>query len=166
MAVGITLLMFALTVAGQAALTRTTLPGSNVARYACLSLLSGIVLMVVLATFVQATLFAIAVCAALFGFLCELYLFLFTMISSSVSASLLRTLRRQGSLSIEEVERFYDSKGMVVKRLERMRRVGLLDPTGEKVTARGRALVSVFGFLRRAFGHDKWQNNRQTRRAA
>ena len=71
MAIGITLLMFVWTVVAQSLAARVRLPGSSVAKYGCLSLISGIVLIVVLASYVQATYFTLAVCAALCALACR-----------------------------------------------------------------------------------------------
>jgi hypothetical protein len=88
-------------------------------------------------------------------FACELYVFAFTMVSSSVSASLLLALRA-GSLSEAEIDRRYSSAYMVESRLEKLRAGGFLgaDAAGYALTPKAQRLIRGFGALRRFFGHD------------
>jgi hypothetical protein len=86
-----------------------------------------------------------AVCIFAFG--CELYVFSFTFVISSVAASLLIG----GS-----VPPFASSNEMVHERLRRMMATGLLSKDGEAVrlTRKGRAFVMMFRALRAFFGHE------------
>jgi hypothetical protein len=90
----------------------------------------------------------------LYSCICELYIFLFGMVSSSVSASLLLALR-QASLTDVQIEERYSNEYMVGNRLAKLERTGLLarDGAGYMLTAKGRLLVRRFSALRRFFRH-------------
>lgn len=90
--------------------------------------------------------------ALAFGFLCELYIFLFTMTISSISANVLVTLYSQ-ALDIETIARQYDSRQMVRKRLDRLAATGFLCRTGSQLTLtqKGTRFVRAFRNLRRFF---------------
>ena len=90
---------------------------------------------------------------ALYLFLCELYIFVFTMGLSSISAKVLILLFTRG-VSFSEIEAMYDTSGMVEHRVKRLIAVGLLDQRGNhwRLTGRGRRLIRVFGMLQRFFG--------------
>src|SRR5712692_5003607 len=141
-------------VAGHAAVTRLPLPGNVVAKFVAVGSVLGLVLagreLAVDGPGVEA-------CAALlvYMFACELYVFAFTMVSSSVSASLLLSLRA-GSLSAPEIDRRYSSAYMVESRLEKLRAGGFLwgDAAAYALTPKARLLTSGFAALRRLFGHD------------
>jgi hypothetical protein len=152
------------TVLGQFILVRIALPGSSVVKYAGLVVLCGLALLATLLG-IGADLFTLLACILPYGFACELYLFLFTMVSSSVSVKLLRTLRCR-AMDLTDIEKLYDSTGMVSRRLERMASVGLLDPVSQRVTPRGRVLVWAFTFLKRAFRHESSLDRMPARRAA
>ncbi len=87
-----------------------------------------------------------------YALICELYLFLFTLTISSVSANLLLALRRK-ALTDGELEEQYDSRKMVAQRLARLEALGLLSRRGDTVrptlsgiraTARWSAFRSFF----------------------
>jgi hypothetical protein len=90
----------------------------------------------------------------LFGFAYELYIFLFTLVSTSVSASLLMKLA-SGHLTFPEIDQLYSSDSMVETRMEKLVRTGLLERHGEefRVTAKTRKLLVVFRALRSFFRH-------------
>ena len=146
--------MFVLTVLGQFILARTALPGSGVMKYAALIVVFGLSLLTILSAGLGTDWFTMSACILAYGFACELYLFLFTMVSSSVSVKLLRTLWR-GETNLADIEEIYDSTGMVSRRLERLRRVGLLENGADRVTFKGKVLVWAFTFLKKAFRHQK-----------
>jgi hypothetical protein len=89
-----------------------------------------------------------------YAFACELYVFLFTFVGSSISARLLLELGK-GKLSTKAIEAINDSEGMVGRRLERLRAVGLLSRARDsyRVSERGRRLVYTFRVLQRFFAH-------------
>ena len=142
---------FAASILGHAALCRTRLPGSTVLKFlvsggVCGSLLLGALLEVhgaSVATISAALVYALA---------CEIYIFAFTATLSSVSISLLRTLRAV-ELSPSEIEARYSVSSMIRRRLGDMVSVGLLSHDGHAftVTARGAQLLKSFEGLRRAF---------------
>ncbi len=86
---------------------------------------------------------------SVYAFGCELYLFLFTLILSSVSVRTLLLLQA-GNLSRADLASLEDGRVMVQRRLGRMTAVGLLvvDRNAYRVTAKGRRLVAVFRILR------------------
>ena len=91
----------------------------------------------------------------LYGFLCELYIFLFTMTLSSISSNLL-TLLLRGPMSDAEVSNVYDSRHMVEQRLQRLLGTGFLGRDGERLilTAKGARLLRMLRHFRAAFKHD------------
>lgn len=90
----------------------------------------------------------------LYAFLCELYIFCFTLVLSSVSVTMLIMLRR-GPISASALTSAYDPPGMVRLRLERLIKQGFLVREGERfaVTASGRRLHRAFATLQRFFRH-------------
>lgn len=91
---------------------------------------------------------------AVYAFFCELYIFLFTLAISSISANLLINLSIHG-MTKQEIDRKYDSSSMVAQRMERMVGTGLLEatPNGLQLTFRGQYLFRMFELLRRFFRH-------------
>lgn len=100
--------------------------------------------------------FAVETVAALlvYASLCELYLFLFTMTISSISANLLVRLR-SGDMTLSEIEQRYDSQKMVRDRLDRLEGTGFLRYDGGRIliAGKGARFLSVFRSLRRFFRH-------------
>lgn len=91
-----------------------------------------------------------------YAFACELYLFLFTLIGSSVSVRILLTLR-DAPRTAAELETLYTSAGMVQARFDKLRAVGLLASSPRsrgRLTWRGRCLARLFSGLKRFFRHD------------
>jgi hypothetical protein len=90
--------------------------------------------------------------ALVYAFLCELYIFLFTMTISSISSNLLVRLSSH-DMRVEEIAQRYDSRQMVRQRLERLASTGFLSQTGSRLalTAKGVRFVRTFGALRRFF---------------
>ena len=87
---------------------------------------------------------------------CELYVFLFTMISSSVSVAILLRLE-SGGLTGREIDMLYREEEMVAGRVARLVANGFLlaTPSGYAVSDRGHVLLHSFARLRRFFGHDQ-----------
>ena len=83
---------------------------------------------------------------------CELYIFLFTLAMSSVSANILLRLR-QGDLTDRELNAIYDSASMLDLRLSRLLQAQFVTQIDQQfeATARGRRLVGFFDLLRRLF---------------
>lgn len=95
-----------------------------------------------------------------YAFLCELYLFLFTLALASISANLLVTLR-VGAITHREIETLYDSRSMVLTRFNRLISSGLIrlgssgvEAEAYVLTERGERLLGALNFLRRVFKHD------------
>jgi hypothetical protein len=84
-----------------------------------------------------------------YAFACELYIFLGTLVDSSVSVSLLLSLRH-GSSSRAELDRRSSGRAMVASRLEKLCENGLLERAGDRytVTRRARWLLALFRALR------------------
>jgi len=91
----------------------------------------------------------------LYALLCELYIFLFTLVLSSVSATLLITLRR-GPLQASGIASVYEPREMVQLRLDRLLTHGLVERASDRfsLTVKGERLHRVFLCLRRFFDHE------------
>lgn len=96
----------------------------------------------------------IAAAILLFAFFCELYIFLFTLVLSSVSVNIMLRLRR-GSISEPMLDEIYSGKAMIALRIDRLLQSGLLREVDSLIeaTERGRRLASLFNRFRRLFGH-------------
>jgi hypothetical protein len=89
-----------------------------------------------------------------YAFACELYLFLFTMVGSSVCARLLLLLRERDR-STAEIKELYEPRGMVERRMDRLVTAGLLRREGSRcrVTSRGQRLAGLFMAVKQFFRH-------------
>lgn len=89
-----------------------------------------------------------------YGFLFELYIFFFTLVSTSVSVSLLLKLDG-GGLSASEIEELYSSRSMVDGRFEKLIRVGFLTEKADsyRVTSKARLVLAAFRTIRFFFKH-------------
>lgn len=89
---------------------------------------------------------------AAYAFCCELYLFLFTMATTSISVQLLLLLRRS-PLKRQEIEQRYSGRTMADLRLGRLVFTGLLDVVDgqHRPTAKGRRFAHCFFVLRSFF---------------
>jgi hypothetical protein len=90
----------------------------------------------------------------LYAALCELYLFLFNSVKTSISANLL-VLLAERELTELEIHQTYDDRTMVERRIDRLRAAGLvkLGPEGLQVTAKGEHLLMILSSMRRFFRH-------------
>jgi hypothetical protein len=81
----------------------------------------------------------------LFGFLCELYVFMFTLVANSVAVSLLLAVQA-GRTSAEDIEHTYRPEAMVSRRLDQLERAGLIERMQGRLmlTTAGRRLVENF----------------------
>ena len=143
----------ALAVLGHAVLTRLPVGPNAVARYVLVGTLAGAALAAhLLALYGVAieTLSALLV----YALASELYIFLFTLVSSSVSAALLQTLLR-GPLSDGSIEDRYSPDQMVDVRSAKLVANGFLaeGADGYVLTEKGRRTLAVFRGLRRTFRH-------------
>jgi len=91
-----------------------------------------------------------------YGFLFELYIFFFTLVSTSVSVYLLLKLDGRG-LSASEIEELYSSRSMVDGRFEKLIRVGFLTESGDayRVTSKARLVLAAFRTIRFFFKHPR-----------
>jgi len=145
------LVYFAMAVAGHAVFCRLPFVWDTVSKFLVVGGLLGLVLsghMFLLEGLAVETWTALL----MYGFGCELYIFLFTLVSSSVSASLLLRLRT-GNISHAEIDRLYSNTQMVDVRIENLVATGLLrvGTSGYLVTDKGRALLIMFKALRHFF---------------
>jgi len=92
----------------------------------------------------------------LYALLCELYMFFFTLVISSVSVTMLIMLR-QGSIEASKLVSTYDPDEMVQLRVGRLIKTGFvqLDEGLPIVTEKGLKLHRMFTGLRRFFGHEQ-----------
>ena len=89
---------------------------------------------------------------------CEFYIFLFSMVSSSISVSLLLILGTNQvtpQVTPTDLETLYSSHGMIVRRMAKLVTSGLLSQSerGYTITEKGRRLVQLLGRLGTFFGH-------------
>jgi hypothetical protein len=91
----------------------------------------------------------------LYAFLCELYIFCFTLVISSVSVTMLMLLQ-QTPMEISTFTRTYDPREMVNLRVDRLIKYGFIERKGTQfvVGSKGMRLHRVFGILRRFFRHE------------
>lgn len=91
---------------------------------------------------------------ALYAFLCELYIFSFTLVISSISATTLVMLRR-GSVPLADLTAVYKPDEMVQLRVGRLLDTGFLrrEPGRVVLTAKALKLHAAFSRLSRFFGH-------------
>jgi len=90
----------------------------------------------------------------LYALLCELYLFFFTLVISSVSVTMLIMLR-QGPIEATALVSTYDPNEMVQLRVGRLIKTGFVERNGDRlaITQKGAKLHRTFTVLRRFFGH-------------
>lgn len=90
----------------------------------------------------------------LYAFLCELWMFVFSLTFSSVSASLLLHLHMR-PMRRDKIDQLYDNRAMIQRRISWL---GLIHAAVEKdgrlvPTEKGRKLAGLFDALRGFFGH-------------
>ena len=142
---------FVVAVGLHALVTRVPLGASSVARYVVVGSLTGLALgahLIWLYGPATPTLTALL----LFALACEVYIFLFTLTTSSISSTILLTLR-SGGLDEEALDARYSASYMVDARLAKLETNGFLHREGDRfeLTARGKGLVASFQRLRRLF---------------
>ena len=134
---------------------RLPLPSDRVVRFLAVGVLAGAGLVLVLAR--RHGIWSVeTVSAALaYGFLCELYLFMFTMSISSISSNILVRLAGR-DIALGEIDNLYSSEAMIRRRLDRLISTGFVHRSGDEValTAKGRRSLQLFQSLRRFFRPD------------
>ena len=144
---------FAIAVAAHALACRLPLPLSSALKFVALGCVAGLGLLVHLLLVAGPTLGTLAGMVA-YALAAELYLFLSTMVISSVSAIWLRRLHK-GGVAAADVPKLYSPAWMVDIRLGRLTDNGFLIPTdgSYRLTPKARRLIAAFGRLRAFFGH-------------
>lgn len=150
-----TILALVVAISGHAMLSRADrVPGNMVLKFLAPGLAAGAGLIVwLLSTDLGEPIEAIAALLA-YACCCELYLFLFTMVSSSVTCSLLMRLSH-GEVMASDLDALYREEDMVSLRMQKLVNNQLLSRSsvGYVLTARGETLLSVFERLRTVFRH-------------
>jgi hypothetical protein len=140
----------------HAIVCRMNLRLNRVASFLAISLLVSVPMVAALARSYEFATAEFMAALLVFGFACELYVFLFTMTISSISANVIAQLARQ-PMSLEETMSRYDSGNMVRMRLARLVQAGFLelDPSGNRISpsAKGIWFTKAFSTLRRLFRH-------------
>jgi len=90
----------------------------------------------------------------LYAMLSELYMFCFTLVLSSVSATML-ILLRQGPVQASALASVYEPREMVKLRLDRLIKTGFIERASGRfcMTRKGERLHLIFTRLRKFFGH-------------
>lgn len=137
---------FVAAVASHAAWRRRGVGGTAVSSFATSGLIWGAATGA--ATYVVVGPSTAAVALLAYALVCEVYIFLFTFVTHSVSALVLAALK-DGPRGVQELEQLCNPEGMVLKRRKRMLETGLLEPSlpDARVTDRGRRLILVFDRL-------------------
>jgi hypothetical protein len=93
--------------------------------------------------------------ALIYAFACELYVFLFTFVVTSISVAILVWLREDGRLRESRTETAQDDDDFVGGRIKRMVESGIFQKKEEQLnlTAKGRILLIAYKGLRSFFGH-------------
>lgn len=147
------IISFSLALFLHAAVCRLPRPGNTVVRFFIVGSVIGCALILVLALSYGFSP-QLAAGSLVYAFLCELYIFLFTLAISSVSANLLLNLS-YGGMTQQQIEHKYNSSLMVTQRIDRMIATGLIQETtqGITLTARGSRLFGFLEGLRQFFRH-------------
>ena len=149
----LSLLAFALAVASHAVLCRLPLRMDFVVKslFAGAPIGVGLVSVLVIREGLIIETFAAAL---LYALLIELYIFSFTLVSTSVSVSLLLKLSAR-ELTGEEIDALYSSKSMVESRFEKLVGANFLVRSGNGFSVTGKTRMVLIGFrtLRFFFRH-------------
>ena len=141
-------------VLGNAAFCRAPISLNVVTRFLITGTLVGICLVWWLLNWYGATAPQTFAGTMVYAICCELYIFLFTLAMSSVTANLLANLLRR-SMTDADIEQLYDSRHMVAVRLDRLVAAGALHEcaAGLRLTTEGTRTVRAFRRLRGLFRH-------------
>jgi hypothetical protein len=147
------LLAFFASVLGQMLLLRLRLLGNSFYAFLITGIAIGLGLMPLLFNFYSAN---IALSGTLlYAFLCELFIFSFTFIYSSVSANLLMRLGHR-PMGRAEIDSLYDDRDMTRQRIDGLIHSALVEEAEMtlRITAKGKVLARVFDNARRLFAHE------------
>jgi hypothetical protein len=149
----IALAAFILAVLLHGLVMRMPMPMDSVRRFLMVGAPLGLALVVFALTLFGFTVSGFAA-ILLYALLCELYMFCFTLVISSVSVTMMIMLR-QGPIANAELASTYDTHEMVQLRVGRLIKTGLIERNGSRlaVTLKGKKLHRIFFVLRRFFGH-------------
>ena len=144
---------FALTVAGHAVLCRLPLRTDFVVKSVLVGLPVGVLLAAVMVSR-HGLVIGTAAALLLYAFLFELYVFCFTLVSTSVSVSILLKLARR-QMTAGEIDTQYSSESMVEGRFAKLLRANFLarKDNGYCVTPKARLILAVFRTIRFFFRH-------------
>jgi len=144
---------FCLALIAHAALCRLPLPGGALVKFIIAGGVIGLCLIIAFSS-TSAPLPYVLAGMLLYGALCELYIFLFNSVLTSISANLLVYLSER-DLTDEDIDRLYDSRAMVVQRIERLYAAGLAESSADvmRPTPKGVQLMATLSALRRFFHH-------------
>ena len=153
MAVLYALAIFILAVLLHGLVMRVPMQIDSVRRFLMVGMLLGLALVVFALSQFGFTLAGFAA-ILLYALLCELYLFFFTLVISSVSVTMLIMLRK-GPVTKRELTTVYDPEKMVQTRLDRLLQNGFLESEKGRlaVTVQGMKYHRTFAILRVFFGH-------------
>lgn len=145
-------LTFATAVLGQNALIRLGLLGNAFNAFLTVGGSLGVALVVLM--FLSYPVNTAVSGTIVYALLCELFIFAFTFVHSSVSANLLVRLDRR-PMDRAEIDGLYDDRGMIQQRIDGLVRTGLLQERegSLRATAKGVVLARAFDIFRRLFGH-------------
>lgn len=89
-----------------------------------------------------------------YSLLCEVYIFLFSAVLSSISLNLLLRLERGGGTA-DSISQSFDGESMVVRRIDRMIQADLLQAqgTGAILSPKGKRIFGILTLLRKFFKH-------------
>ena len=93
-----------------------------------------------------------------YAFVCELYIFLFTLVGNSVSFGILTKLAKR-PLTPADIAASYRTDAMIARRFEQLELGNLITsgPAGLTLTRRGEGLVRIFSLLHAMFGRpNQW----------
>ncbi|MCC7368889.1 MAG: hypothetical protein IT306_10730 [Chloroflexi bacterium] len=152
---------FLLAIGCHLVVVRLPLPISNVIRYVVGGGAVGVLLALALLVLYGISSEVVAG-LALFAFLSELYIFLFTLVISSVTVSMLLRLR-QGPLPEAVLTEEAQSSAMVAMRLEQLERNGFIRTEGGRYVPLSSAqrLTAAFVALRTILGHELHRQDRR-----
>jgi DNA-binding HxlR family transcriptional regulator len=92
-----------------------------------------------------------------YALLCELYVFLFTLVANSVSLNIAMRLLQEGPMRANRITEIYSLDDMLERRLEQLVNAKLITrgSDGWRVTADGARIALVFNFMRAVFHQTK-----------
>ncbi len=150
------LLAFGTAVAAHAVVARITPASNRVVTFIIAGSVCGVALLTC-SLAAESPLDDIVSSVILYALLCELYIFCFTFVTTSVSANILLLLR-QGPESEDRLKNSYSGHQMALLRLERLCQSRLLQqqsPGTWVLTENGRSMANLFLALRRLFRHSE-----------